>query len=856
MLFDEGDDKMVKTEAFPTIRMKIDRLLKITNEYQFNDLVKAVYCINLCINNRSVLESCLALNACLIEYEEKGSKRIGTYDEFKGFFGKIYDVMKPGIADDYTVEDFGEVQLRYNDKFYRVIIGTGHNNVYACLNFLPTLARNISREEELCLALEYVSGTIDYFIEENKNDGVVEKRFVLPTEILFYKVQKFFKEEVKKYDILELDSLMMSEGTTIEKSHFVCREDNIYPLYNVSLLIDLYDIWENKIDFKEQISVANEGIIDRIYSLFEMDRSRSCSIFAPAMIFPEQKYDSSQRTYTFIAKASRGVVVALNADEYEEGQLEKEIANIEKYHKSGTLHIAETFNRFDKSGLRGIHIPADMPIEYLIYDSFMNPNQMHMSLGEEGKKRKTCTALDVIYYLNFMDDIDELFEYLSYSNEKDYESSFGFGSDAALYFTWKNQDRYIAKGAIIFNMVDVGYDTENEAVVDYFLYEDRIYVYSDAQYYSHKWIIRYRRLTRYEGEHPENFRSRIAMYEEICKLGGTNEGVLLAVRTLGYTSPVLVRANDLTGFSHFTLDGSWLLDGSRTLESDTIENRWAEFYIVIVMDADEEHPISFDIMRKTVRKWKEVGAKDNYFFKYNLSIRQPHTGNFLEVLYKKHLFYYDYRKLDGMWKLDGSYMLDAEMTPVGTRIGYRYESLYELHEAGLAVMAYNYACRMVESAILKAAYSFRMYYFEYLKTDGSWTTDGSYVVDAQMSPREMRWSTTFRHQHEEKLLMKQRYRMQPCEEAYSIRKTLEQYRMVIDYFDYLKLNGLWKLTGSRLMDAQRTEYTTKQAYSFGVEHTREFRVIWHEEHNLIFLDGTWSLDGSKIIDAWQKTEVL
>lgn len=365
-----------------------------------------------------------------------------------------------------------------------------------------------------------------------------------------------------------------------------------------------------------------------------------------------------------------------------------------------------------------------------------------------------------------------------------------------------------------------------------------------------------RRLTRYEGEHPENFRSRIAMYEEICKLGGTNEGVLLAVRTLGYTSPVLVRANDLTGFSHFTLDGSWLLDGSRTLESDTIENRWAEFYIVIVMDADEEHPISFDIMRKTVRKWKEVGAKDNYFFKYNLSIRQPHTGNFLEVLYKKHLFYYDYRKLDGMWKLDGSYMLDAEMTPVGTRIGYRYESLYELHEAGLAVMAYNYACRMVESAILKAAYSFRMYYFEYLKTDGSWTTDGSYVVDAQMSPREMRWSTTFRHQHEEKLLMKQRYRMQPCEEAYSIRKTLEQYRMVIDYFDYLKLNGLWKLTGSRLMDAQRTEYTTKQAYSFGVEHTREFRVIWHEEHNLIFLDGTWSLDGSKIIDAWQKTEVL
>lgn len=365
-----------------------------------------------------------------------------------------------------------------------------------------------------------------------------------------------------------------------------------------------------------------------------------------------------------------------------------------------------------------------------------------------------------------------------------------------------------------------------------------------------------RRLTRYEGEHPENYRSRIAMYDELCKLGGTNEGVLLAVKTLGYASPVLVRANELTGFVHFTLDGSWLLDGSRTLESDTLENRWAEFYIVIVMDADEEHPISFDIMRKTVRKWKEVGAKDNYFFRYNLSIREIYSSSFLAVLYKKYLYYYDYLKTDGMWELDGSHVLDAQRCPIGTRIGYRYESSYELHEARLVAMAYIYACCMVESAILKAAYSFRMHYFDYLKTDGSWMTDGSHTVDAELSPRGMRWGTTFRHQHEEGLLLKQRYRVQPCKGAYSIRKALEQYRMVIDYFDYLKLNGLWKLNGSRLMGTQRREYITKQEYRFGVGYTREYRVKWHEEHKLIFLDGTWSLNGSKTIDAWQKTEVL
>lgn len=494
--------KMINTEVFPAIRMKIGRLSKITNEYQFYDLVKAIYCINLCINNRSVLESCLALNACLIEYEEKGRQRIETFDEFKRFFVKIYDVMKPGMADDYTVEDFGEVRIRYNDKFYRVIIGTGHNNVFACLNFLPTLARKTSHEDELSLALEYSSGVIDYFIEENKSDGIIEKRFVLPSEKLFYKVQRFFKEECKKYNILELDSLIKNDKTIIEKSHFVCRDDNIYPLYNVSLLIDLYDIWENEIDYKEQISVANVGIIDRIYSLFETDRSNGCLMFAPAMIFPNQKYDSTQRTYTFITKASHGVVVAINADEYEAEQLEKEIEHIEEYHKSGTLQIAETYNRFEKNGLRGLHIPADVPIEYLIYNSFMNPNQMYMSLGEAGKKeRKTCTALDVIYYLNFMDDTDELFEYLSYSKERDCESLFGFGSDAALYFTWKNQGRYIAKGAIVFNMLDVGYDTENKAVVDYFKEELKDYPFHIKDYLFREpfsWKIEKRNSNLYE----------------------------------------------------------------------------------------------------------------------------------------------------------------------------------------------------------------------------------------------------------------------------------------------------------------------------------------------------------------------
>lgn len=63
------------SKDFVNIYDKVDKLIEITNEYIFQDLVQAVYCINICINNRSVIESCIALNACLFEHSNKGKKQ-------------------------------------------------------------------------------------------------------------------------------------------------------------------------------------------------------------------------------------------------------------------------------------------------------------------------------------------------------------------------------------------------------------------------------------------------------------------------------------------------------------------------------------------------------------------------------------------------------------------------------------------------------------------------------------------------------------------------------------------------------------------------------------------------------------
>ncbi len=344
-----------------------------------------------------------------------------------------------------------------------------------------------------------------------------------------------------------------------------------------------------------------------------------------------------------------------------------------------------------------------------------------------------------------------------------------------------------------------------------------------------------RRLKRYKGEHPENFRSRIAMHEEVCRLGGLNEGILMAVRSLGYSSPQIERAAAFRD----------------------APDRWAEFYLIIVMDVDEEHPIGFDILRKTVRKWKEVEAKDNYYMEYKAYIREPHDGCLRRIECRKFLCYFGYLNLDGKWQTDGTHLLDAVMNRYPVCIGFHYAQRYAQHVARLSNAMYRYRHRMTEETAMRVLHRLTSDYFAYLKLDGLWQTDGSHLMDARRSPRRMTWRAWYRVQHPQGVRMAgQGYRLGPCVVPEDVKKSTEAYRLTSDYFTYLKLNGLWRLTGSRLMDVQRNRYSTKQAYSFKAGHTRGIGVTWHEEHNLFFLDGTWNLDGSKTIDAYQKTEAL
>lgn len=192
-------------------------------------------------------------------------------------------------------------------------------------------------------------------------------------------------------------------------------------------------------------------------------------------------------------------------------------------------------------------------------------------------------------------------------------------------------------------------------------------------------------LSRYSGEKEDAFRRRIAFDAEIRKTGGTLIGLKNVLAALNIKNAYIISAKDYTG--------------------DT--ERWAEFYVVINMDADDEQQLPLSILKREIRKVKRVGSKDNYSFNYRLSVRQLNNIK-NRVIYHWKLFFWNYDKLNGNCILDGNKLLNT------CRSTYKIKTIY--------TTSVKHEEKIHKVRVYK---QHNIYYL-----DGSCANDGSKLLDA------------------------------------------------------------------------------------------------------------------------------
>ena len=154
-----SQDLAITTELssnFEHIKSTSRTINRVLQTYKFEDVVKAVFCLNLWRKNRSALQQCLSLNMALDIGGDFGQTPIQSYSELEIFYKEIFSSLPLTGFEDYIVDDYGEVFINVDGESYPVLLGTGHQQVYATIRYLQTLAAITNHNLELKTILEYV----------------------------------------------------------------------------------------------------------------------------------------------------------------------------------------------------------------------------------------------------------------------------------------------------------------------------------------------------------------------------------------------------------------------------------------------------------------------------------------------------------------------------------------------------------------------------------------------------------------------------------------------------------------------------------------------------------------------------
>lgn len=453
-------------DDFPMLNEKVTKLKHVMLKYDFDDLVRAVFCINSFSKNRSAIESSLALNQVLVEYDALGNKGIKCYEEFSFFFNEIQDILAITPYDDFTTEDYGEVKLIWKNKHYGVIIGTGYEQTYGYYQFIPQ-AVNLNKSEMLYTELlEYISEQINFFKDTNISDGSAEVSFVLPKPGLFLRTHNYFDIFSNRDKFKEIINFFSNNNSNISHSHFVKHHDKSYPMFNTSILLDFYSQQLTNKSEKQIVDIIDLTIINLISKLAKLQDPKRPSVLYPVALVDDKEY-LTKVVHAFLFMTKDGVIVGINGGRNSKKETDEEIKLINRLHNDSKLMFSEDLSKDGTKEKIGIRIGSEQKVKIFVYENIADPTFPNLILKEANKNYLQCLAVDIIYLLSFMDDIDEISRFYDHKM-KSTSQTMSYGGISDYYFTWKESDEIIEKGAVNYSMISIMHGNSDGYVYDYF----------------------------------------------------------------------------------------------------------------------------------------------------------------------------------------------------------------------------------------------------------------------------------------------------------------------------------------------------------------------------------------------------
>jgi hypothetical protein len=455
---------------FDYINGTAKKLEQIISQYNIDDVTKAIFCINSWANNRSAIAQALTLNQAISNTKVFGNQNIKEYSDLKAFFDAIIHYLQITYMEDLTLNDFGEIKIIVDGDTFPIILGTGHEQVYAVVKFLFVLAKVIDMTDDLKAVLCYNRKIINVLADDNISSSNEEYdiTFELPSEQFWQAVNKLFNSKEFSEHAKKAFKIMGYQKCPIEMRHFFVYKGNWYPLYNTSILVDLYKkllSLATKDEYDRHINLTIGQFIENTFNFSNNDRSRV--LIAPTIINKSTGKPYTNNHLAFMTVSTSRVLIAINKGDFDNDDcINAEIRLIDSLHERNELCLGETYYREELHGGYALDVLADIMVQILLIEPFTDISAHRMILGSTGE-RFTCSALDLIYMLCFMKDFDELSDFIDYESKEEAQIM-AIGGKSSLFFTWKNSHHHIASGAMEYSMISLSYGTADDYVFNYF----------------------------------------------------------------------------------------------------------------------------------------------------------------------------------------------------------------------------------------------------------------------------------------------------------------------------------------------------------------------------------------------------
>ena len=409
-----------------------DKIIKIMKNYSFKESHVYIYAINSFITNKPLFSLAVLLNAALCECISFSDVE-PSYQRLVNFFNEIKNTVKetPFIVDtDNIINDIGECKLKYDGVVYSYFLGTRYDNTYSMVRSIPLF----KQEEEVLKDILFYNSNLINKLYDKKEDVFTD--FCCPTEEFYMKIINILQELIIPDFIIHNFEY---EKSYVYKSHVLKKNEEIYPLFNVSLLVDYYAYLVENTDYN-----LEEMINERLYENFSAFEFNNEILYYPCRIIDMSKKE--QINYIFSAQVSNGSIFVID-EEYGKKVIDKEYKLLKECTEEKSVTFVERFKRNEK-GCLGINIISGDNI-LLSVRTINSPYLMNAILNETLMGVFSVSFLDLIFLLDFA-NMNEIYEFIKSFNELEGVQCYNFDILCSFY-VWNHNHKVMFQGSCNIN---------------------------------------------------------------------------------------------------------------------------------------------------------------------------------------------------------------------------------------------------------------------------------------------------------------------------------------------------------------------------------------------------------------------